>query len=86
MTRRDLFWRSAGAVMVGAGYLATLAATDAGGAADIVGLAGIFMAAAGLLFILGGKRVVLALRVERSRHRELPSVIHASRRSRRSGR
>lgn len=83
MTQRDLLWRAAGAVFVGMGYGLTRAATGAGGAGDIVGIVGLLAAAAGLLLILAGKKAVLALRVERSRHRELPGAIRASRRARR---
>jgi hypothetical protein len=81
MTQRDLFWRTAGAALVGIGYTLTRIATDA--AADLVGIAGLLVAAVGLLLVLAGKKVPLALRVERSRHRELPGAIHASRRARR---
>lgn len=81
MTRRDLFWRSAGVVLVGMVYVLTRVAAEA--AADLVGIAGLFVAAAGLLLLLAGKKAVLALRVERSRHRELPGAIHAARRARR---
>ena len=83
MTRRDLFWRIAGAALVGAGYVLTRLATGAGGGADLVGIVGLLVAAAGLLLVLAGKKAVLALRVERSRHRELPGAIRASRRARR---
>lgn len=83
MTQRDLFWRAAGAILIGAGYTLTRVATGAGGAADLVGISGLFIAAAGLLLLLAGKKAALALRVERSRHRELPGAIRASRRARR---
>ena len=83
MTHRDLLWRATGAILVGMGYGLTRAATGAGGGADLVGILGLFTAAAGLLLILAGKKAVLALRVERSRHRELPGAIRASRRARR---
>lgn len=81
MTRRYLFWRIAGAALIGAGYVLTHLATEAG--ADLVGITGLLVAAAGLLLMLAGKKAVLALRVERSRHRELPGAIRASRRARR---
>ena len=80
MTQRDLFWRIAGAALVGIGYVLTRVATEA--AADLVGIVGLLVAAAGLLLLLTGKKAVLALRVERSRHRELPGAIRASRRAR----
>ncbi len=82
MTQRDLFWRIAGAALVGVGYGLTCTATGAEGAADLVGIVGLFVASAGLLLVLAGKKAALALRVERSRHRELPGAIH-SRRTRR---
>lgn len=81
MTQRDLFWRAAGAALVVAGYALTRLATGVG--ADLVGITGLLAAAAGLLLLLAGKKAVLALRVERSRHRELPGAIRASRRARR---
>lgn len=81
MTQRDLFWRAAGAALVGIGYVLTRVATEA--AADLLGIVGLLVAAAGLLLLLAGKKAVLALRVERSRHRELPGAIRASRRARR---
>ena len=81
MTQRDLFWRTTGAALVGIGYVLTRVATET--AADLVGIVGLLVAAAGLLLVLTGKKAVLALRVERSRHRELPGAIRASRRARR---
>lgn len=81
MIQRDLFWRTAGAALVGIGYVLTRVATEA--AADLVGIVGLLVAAAGLLLLLAGKKAALALRVERSRHRELPGAIRASRRARR---
>jgi hypothetical protein len=83
MARRDLLWRAAGAILVGMGYGLTRAATGAGGGADLVGIVGLLTAAAGLLLVLTGKKAVRALRVERSRHRELPGAIRAARRARR---
>lgn len=84
MTQRDLFWRTAGSALVGVGYALTHVATGAD--ADLVGIVGLLVAAAGLLLLLAGKKAALALRVERSRHRELPGAIRASRRSRREDR
>jgi len=81
MTQRDLFWRAAGASLVGAGYALTHVATGAD--ADLLGIVGLFVAAAGLLLVLAGRKAVLALRIERSRHRELPGTIRAARRARR---
>jgi hypothetical protein len=84
MTQRDLFWRAAGATLVGIGYVLTRVATEA--AADLLGIVGLLVAAAGLLLLLAGKKAALALRIERSRHRELPGAIRASRRARREQR
>lgn len=81
MTQRDLFWRATGAALVGIGYVLTRVATEAG--TDLVGIVGLLVAAAGLVLLLAGKKAVLALRVERSRHRDLPGAIRASRRARR---
>ncbi|RYD43803.1 MAG: hypothetical protein EOP63_08270 [Sphingomonadales bacterium] len=81
MTPRDLFWRTTGAALVSVGYALTHVAT--GVDADLVGIVGLLVAAVGLLLLLAGKKVVLALRIERSRHRELPRAIRASRCARR---
>ena len=81
MTQRDLFWRADEGGPGGAGYALTLVATGAD--ADLLGIVGLLVAAAGLLLVLAGKKVVLALRIERSRHRELPGAIRTSRRARR---
>ena len=86
MTQRDLVWRVAGAALIAAGALATRAATAAAGSADLVGLLGLLVAATGLLLLIGGKKVALALRVERSRHRELPGAIRTARQARRRNR
>lgn len=86
MTRRDLIWRVAGAALIASGALATRAATAAEASADLVGLLGVLVAAGGLLLLIGGKRVVVALRVERSRHRELPGAIRTARQARRGNR
>ncbi|WP_428680844.1 hypothetical protein [Sphingopyxis sp.] len=86
MTQRDLVWRVAGAALIASGALATRAATAAAGSADLVGLLGVLVAAGGLLLLICGKKVGLALRVERSRHRELPGAIRTARQARRRNR
>lgn len=86
MTPRDLIWRAAGVTLIAFGALATRAATTATGSADLVGLLGVLVAGGGLLLLIGGKRVALALRVERSRHRELPGAIRSARQARRRNR
>ena len=80
MTRRDILWRSAGAALILAGHAATGAAAEAVPRADLIGLSGLAVAGAGLLLLLGGRRVAAAIRVERSRHRELPGAIRRARR------
>lgn len=80
MTRRDILWRSGGAVLILTGYAATGAAIDAVPRADLIGLSGLAVAGAGLLLLLGGRKVAAALRVERSRHRDLPGAIRRARR------
>lgn len=65
------------------GYSIVHAATEAAGSADVLGLLGLLVAAGGLLLLIGGKRVALALKIERSRHRELPGAIRVARQSRR---
>ncbi|HEV2599078.1 hypothetical protein [Sphingopyxis sp.] len=82
MTVRDLRWRIAGATLLIMGYFVVDAATKAAGGADMFGLLGLLVAAGGLLLLIGGKRVALALKVERSRHRELPGAIRVARQAR----
>lgn len=86
MTQRDMLWRAGGTLMVATGYIATTTGADAAGLGAMIAPAGFLLATAGLLLMLGGKRVPLALRIERSRHRELPAAIRARRHSRRAGR
>jgi len=82
MTVRDLRWRISGATLIAMGYALTHVAMKAAGTADMLGLLGLLVAAGGLLLLLGGKRVALAFKVERSRHRELPGAIHHARQAR----
>lgn len=82
MTVRDLRWRIAGATLLIMGHFVVDAATEAAGGADMLGLLGLLVAAGGLLLLIGGKRVALALKVERSRHRELPGAIRVARQAR----
>jgi hypothetical protein len=46
-------------------------------------LLGLLVAATGLLLMIGGRRVGLALKVERSAHRLLPGAICVARQARR---
>ena len=74
MTGRDIAWRAAGVVMILAGSASTAADLSVG-----TTLAGFVLAITGIVFAVQGKRVAVALRIERSHHRELPAVLHARR-------
>ena len=74
MTGRNNAWRAAGVVMILGGVGSTV--TDPGVG---VTLAGFVLAMAGIVFVVQGRRVAVALRIERSRHRELPIILHARR-------
>lgn len=86
MTRRDLAWRAVGIAMIGGGCLTSAVDTGDAGTTAILGLVGFTVAIAGLVLALQGKRVPLALRIERSRHRELPMAIWRRRHTRRGSR
>lgn len=86
MTVRDLRWRISGATLLFIGSFIVHGATEAAGSADMLGLLGLLVAAGGLLLLIGGRRVALALKVERSRHRELPAAIRVARQFRRRDR
>ncbi|WP_174291575.1 hypothetical protein [Sphingomonas bacterium] len=75
-THRHLPWRVGGLSLMAAGC-ASAAIGD--GASAMWSLAGFVLAIVGLVLVVQGGRVPLALRVERSRHRELPMAIHARR-------
>jgi hypothetical protein len=69
---RDLAWRGIGlAALALAGAIAR-SPGDGGGA---TGLIAFLVAISGLVLLVQGKRVPLALRIERSRHRNLPQAI-----------
>lgn len=81
MTGRDLAWRAAGA-----GIIAGAAAVDLGWAAAaghraVLGVPAFLLAIGGLVLLVQGRRVVRALRVERSRHRQLPIALYRRRRA-----
>lgn len=78
MTRRDLFWRGGGAAI----FAVACATGSATGSSARPSLALLCFAAAlfGAVLMIQGKRVSAALRIERSRHRELPQAIYARRR------
>lgn len=84
MTRRDLAWRGAG-LAIFAGACAVSVANEAGSKGGSLGLIWFALAFVGVVLIIQGKRVPAALRIERSRHRELPLAIHARRRRRSGG-
>jgi hypothetical protein len=74
MTKRDMLWRGAGAVMsLGAG--ATALATDS---APLVVLL-FLMILLGLTLMINGKRVAIALQAERRGHHHTAETIHARR-------
>lgn len=86
MTVRDFRWRIGGSTLLAMGYFTVHAAAQAAGSADLLGLLGFLVAAVGLLLLIGGRRVALALKVERSRHRALPAAIRTAHHARRHGR
>lgn len=74
LKRRDLAWRG-----LGLGILALAGAIGPGemfGVGGGLGLVAFVAAAIGLVLVIQGRRVPAALRIERSRHRALPEVIH----------
>lgn len=88
MTRRDRVWRTAGFVIMAAGYAIPLAGEllpDRTMRQAIAVLVGMPLAFTGALLMVQGDRVPRMLRVERGRHRELVLALRARRRTR-SGR
>ncbi|MEN3748208.1 hypothetical protein TPR58_13615 [Sphingomonas sp. HF-S3] len=79
MTRRDLGWRAAGVAMIILGWSASLGARSDAAGMEVLGLLGFSLAMAGLVLAVQGRRVAAALRVERSRHRDLPMRIRSHR-------
>lgn len=77
--RRNLAWRAAGLLMVVAGYAANIACDPDKGFASLIELGGFLLMIAGLVLIVQGRRVGMALRIERSGHRALPLAIHSRR-------
>ncbi|OJU22422.1 MAG: hypothetical protein BGN95_09520 [Sphingomonas sp. 66-10] len=82
MTARDFAWRALGALLMIGSYAASALVPTA--VARATALPGFAVAIAGLVLLVQGKRVALALRIERGRHRELPRAIHARHRIRRA--
>lgn len=77
MRHRDFLWRGIGlGAFVTAGVVG-IADRLAGG--SLIALPAFGVALIGLVLIVQGKRVAVALRIERSRHRGLAAMIHARR-------
>lgn len=74
MTRRDLGWRAAGAVLSIGGCTASL--LDRAGPLTLLYF---LMALFGLVLMVNGKRVAVAWKAERSGHCDTASVIRAER-------
>jgi hypothetical protein len=79
VTRRDLGWRAAGVTMILVGWSASLSADPDATGMEVLGLLGFSLAMAGLVLAVQGRRVAAALRIERSRHRDLPLRIRSHR-------
>lgn len=80
MTHRDLFWRGLGVGLVV--VAASVRVADVAGSHAGVSLIAFILTLTGLVFVIQGKRVPAALRVERSRHRLLAQAIRDRRRNR----
>ena len=85
MTRRDLAWRALGAATIAAGCAVAGLGNAGVGAAPSMGLLSFVLAILGLTVMIQGERIPRALRVESSRHRDLPTALSRRRRARRSG-
>ena len=84
MTLRDMMWRAGGLALFGTacaigfdnrfsdGSVATTSSA-------VPGLLSFGLAIMGIVLLVHGKRVALAWRIERSRHRNLAATIHARR-------
>lgn len=75
MTRIDVAWRAAGLAAIGAGCMASLLDRDGSPRAILYFLLCIF----GLVLLVSGKRVGIALKAERRGHCDTATVIHAER-------
>jgi len=83
LTRRDLFWRGLGGVLVIVAPTAELLVQgDTGGPQGLLTLLLLAATFFGLLLLIQGRKVALVLRIEGSRHRALPELIHSRRRAR----
>lgn len=84
MTRRDLFWRGVGGVLIiAAPTLELLAPSDPGSARGLLTLFLLAVTLFGLVLVAQGKKLALVLRIENSRHRALPDLIRSRRIQRR---
>jgi hypothetical protein len=80
MTMRDLAWRVAGVMLIGLGCMPGIALpSDETALRAMLAIPGVLSVVVGLVLAINGKRVATALRVERSRHRHLPFIIHERR-------
>ena len=83
MTGRDLAWRGAGLALTMIGCAPGIVRpADATGLWSALTIAGLLVAIAGIVLMIHGRRVAVALRIERSRHRQLPSILRTRRRPR----
>lgn len=78
MTARDLRWRAGGLVLLAAAGAAGVWADSH----PAWGLPAFALAVAGAILLIQGRHVPLAFRVERGRHRHLPSILKARHRQR----
>lgn len=79
MTGRDLCWRAGGAALYVAGCVAALLSAEGSPWVTVQFLAVI----AGLVLLVNGKRVAVALRAELRGHKGTAQAVHAARRRRR---
>ena len=75
MTRRNMLWRGAGAMMMAAGCV--VARLEIGGQA--AGFGYFLLAVAGLVLVINGHRVLTVLRAERRGHAFTAAAVHAAR-------
>lgn len=75
MTGRDLVWRAAGACLFVGGCTASAIARDG---SPWVGLH-FLIAVLGIVLVLNGKRVAVAIRAERRGHCNTAAAVHAAR-------
>lgn len=78
MTHRNRVWRGIGVALVALAFAARIGSDD--GTHTELGVAAFLLCLAGLVLIVQGKRVPVALRVEFSRHRLLADAIRDRRR------